>query len=175
MFDADGQYSVLYEGNGVVEQLRTYVIGITAAGLIAGILLGIVRSKDTSGTLLRVVVGMFLTFTVIRPIVNLNIGDINSNLTSFSQEAGESAADGEILARDFYCSYIKSETQAYILDKAEDYGADLTVEICLDDSESAVPVGVQIRGSVSPYAKTALGRIMERDLGILKENQVWID
>jgi len=69
---------------------------------------------------------------------------------------------------------IIDSTRAYILEKAETFGAELTVEVMLDDSSIPVPSGVRIRGNISPYNREKLGSIIQRDLGIPTEAQIWI-
>ena len=66
-------------------QLREYVISLAAAAIIVGIVTGLTGKKDTAGTLLRLVAGLFLAFTVVRPVVELEIGDLGTYVTSFSR------------------------------------------------------------------------------------------
>jgi hypothetical protein len=58
------------------------------------------------------------------------------------------------------------------LDKAESLGAELTVEVMLDDSQIPIPTKVRIRGNISPYNREKLSSIIERDLGIPTEAQI---
>lgn len=157
-----------------MEQLRQYVLSVAAAAILVGILTGLASKNDSSCVLLRMIGGLFLAFTVIRPVVSLDVGNIQSYIAAFSENGAASVAEGENLAMDAYCSYIKTETEAYILDKAEGYGADLSVEVYLDEGEAILPVAARLQGSVSPYTKARLQEMMEEDLGISKENQIWI-
>lgn len=157
-----------------MEQLREYVISVVAAAIIVGVVSGLLHKKDMSAVLIRMIGGLFLAFTVVRPVVSLDIGDIGSYIAAFSETGADAVEEGENLADDAYRLYIKSETEAYILDKADDYGAELAVEVTLDDGDIPVPVGIRIEGSVSPYAKACLREMMEKDLGILEEDQLWI-
>ena len=154
--------------------MRSYVISVVAAALIVAIITGLLHQKDISAVLVKMIGGLFLAFTVIRPLISLDIGNIGAYIAAFSVDGEAAAEEGENIARDAYRSYIKSETEAYILDKADAYGAALSVEVTLDDGDTPVPVGVRIEGSVSPYAKVCLCQMMEEDLGILEENQLWI-
>lgn len=157
-----------------MEQLRAYVISVVSAAILVGILTGLIHGKDGTGVLLRLIAGLFLTFTVVRPVVSLEFGNLEAYITAFSAEGAASVSEGEKLAHDAYCSYIKSRMEAYILDKAEAYGAELSVEVELNEEVAAEPVAARIQGTVSPYTKITLQRIMEEELGILKENQLWI-
>jgi hypothetical protein len=45
--------------------------------------------------------------------------------------------------------------------------------VTLSDELPPVPVEVRLSGDISPYIKTRLQSILEDDLGISKENQIW--
>lgn len=157
-----------------MEQVRSYVISVAAAAMVVGILTGLSNRKDTAGVLLRMIGGLFLAFTVLRPIVDLDVGNLSAYFDTFTVNGDAAAAAGENLSREALCSYIKAQTEAYILDKAEDYGASLTVEVYLDEGETPVPVGARLQGNVSPYGKACLREMMEEDLGIMEVDQLWI-
>lgn len=157
-----------------MEQVRTYVISVVTAAMLVGIVTGLLGKKDTSAALIKMIGGLFLAFTVIRPIVSLEVENIRTYIAAFSENGTNTVTEGENLAGQAYSAYIKSETEAYILDKANALGAELSVEVSLDEGDIPVPVGARIQGSVSPYAKACLQDMMADDLGILEENQVWI-
>jgi hypothetical protein len=69
---------------------------------------------------------------------------------------------------------IIQQTQAYILDKARSLDAELTVEVFLGDGTIPVPIGVRLEGNISPYARKLLSQMLQDDLGIPAEEQIWI-
>lgn len=153
-----------------MESLRQYVICVTAAALICGIVTGMTK-KGPAGELIRLVAGLVLAFVVLYPISGLNLEDLPLDLVAF-MEAGESmSAQGEKITREATEDIIKSRTEAYILDKAAALDISLTVEVLLD--EENIPVGVILSGAVSPYARSRLTNVIEKDLGIAKEKQIW--
>lgn len=79
--------------------------------------------------------------------------------------AGKRFADEEIE------KIIIEQTQAYILDKADDFGAGLEVEVFVKD---LIPCSVSISGPISPLAKSQLSRYISENLGIPSEEQNWI-
>ena len=155
-----------------MEQLREYVISLAAAAILVGIVTGLTGKKDTAGTLLRLVAGLFLAFTVVRPVVELEIGDIGAYVTGFSKDGQAAVSEGTDLAADAVRSYIKTHTEAYILDKAEQYGASLEAEVILGEDD--LPVSVRLAGRISPYGKLRLQELLETELGIGREEQIWI-
>lgn len=156
-----------------MEKLSAYVLSVTCAALILGILKGILNDKSGASALLRMLGGLFLTLAIISPITKFDL----SNLTNFAgdlSDAGQNAAaEGEQIGKAEYRSIIKASTEAYILDKAQTYQAELAVEVSLCD-DTAVPVHARLQGDISPYGKNQMQQMMEDDLGIAKENQLWI-
>ena len=51
--------------------------------------------------------------------------------------------------------------------------ADVAVDVILSDTSMPVPEYVRISGNVAPYAKQQLINIIERELGVAEENQIW--
>ena len=68
---------------------------------------------------------------------------------------------------------INQRLETYILDKADVWGTALTVSF-QNYGENMMPEQVVLRGKVSPYVKAQLQQSITSDLGIAKENQIWI-
>ena len=153
-----------------MDGLRQYVISVTSAALICSILLGLMQ-KGPAKELIKLLCGLFPAFTVIRPLSQLDIDALIDFSWPYTQEAEEAAAVGEDLARKTMAGIIKAESEAYILDKAAGLNAELAIDITISDAQ--VPVSAEICGEVSPYARQKLETILETDLGITKENQIW--
>ena len=83
-------------------------------------------------------------------------------------------ASGQQMAREQETQIISRQTQSYILDKAQALGAMIEAEVGLSDERPFVPVSVTIKGNLSPYARQVLENIIQNDLGIRKEDQLWI-
>lgn len=155
-----------------MEGLRRYVISVTAAALICGVITGIVK-KGGAGELIRMLCGLVLAFTILYPISGLNLEALTFDLLPSAWEGESMAAQGEKISRQSMADIIKSETEAYILDKAAALEVSLTAEVSLSEDDIPVPVGVTLSGSLSPYARSQLTNVIEKDLGIPKEKQLW--
>lgn len=155
-----------------MEGLRGYILSVISAAFVLAILNTLVDKKGSAGMLLRLIGGLFLTFTLISPVIDLDFTGIFDYLEEFSESGSDAAVSGELMAREEYRTIIKDKLEAYILDKAKDLGLDLTVEVTLGDDD--VPEEVIIRGVASPYGKARLQQMITQDLGIAKENQLWI-
>ncbi len=165
---------MLYEGGGITDAIAQYLLSVTAAAIICGITNGLLGKNKTLTPISKLLTGLFLSLTIIRPLVHVDIAGILPSSAQFSADAQRIVSDAEEFAQDQQADIIKTKSEAYILDKAISLGADLKVQITLSDEDPPVPCAIQIIGKVSPYAKTQLGQIIERDLAIPKGAQEWI-
>lgn len=152
-----------------------YILMIICAALVVGILSDLMPQKGSSGKLFRMIGGLFLAFSMISPIVKLDFSKLDLFFEEFQLEGNMHAAAGESEGDKMYRSIIKSRTEAYILDKAGLYGAQINADITLSEDASAKPESALMKGNVSPYVKKQLTDILEEELGISKENQKWIE
>ena len=114
-----------------------------------------------------------MALTVVSPWTSVKFNDLTDYFENLSAMADVSVSDGENMAREELETIIKSRAQAYILDKADSFGADLTVEVILSSSEIPIPCGVRIAGEISPYGKNRLSQMITEDLAIALEDQIW--
>ena len=154
--------------------LRQYLMAVTAAAIICGIVKSISNEKTVPGAMLRLMAGIVMTVTVLSPVVQLDLCDIPALSEDFAAQADAAAALGEEMAAAEINAIISEQTQAYILDKAAAFGAALQVEISMANDGSYRPESVVLQGSISPYAKARLQSIIEEDIQIAKEKQQWI-
>ncbi len=153
-----------------MEALGQYGIRITAAALLCSILSSLC-GEGRFKSLMSLLCGSFLAVTALAPLIQLDLRDLEESLYTWSVQGEHLSWDGEKMAREATATIIIQQTQAYILDKAAQLNTNLTVEVILDESNT--PVQAVFRGSVSPNAKRRLIEIMESDLGITKEHQLW--
>lgn len=152
-------------------QIRQYILSVIVAAVLCGVLENLCAGKTTA-SVMKLICGIFLTFVVISPLREAELDDLSAIPFDFLEAGQLAAAEGKNMAMESYRGIIKDRTEAYILDKAEALGADITVEVMLDGN--AVPVRVRISGTVSPFAENALKACLEEDLGIAKEAQEWV-
>lgn len=150
-----------------------YIVSVAASAIFGGILTGMLPGKGTAPVLLRLICGIFLAFIAICPLTQIELEDLPVISSDYLEEAEAVSADGEILAAEVLTDIIKERTEAYILDKARSLNAELTVEVTLSGDAIPVPLSVRLIGSISPYGKSRLQAILEDELGISKENQIW--
>jgi len=156
-----------------MESVREYLLSITVVALCCGVLSAVLGKKGLTGSTAKFLCGIVMLLAVVGPLLNLRIGDLQGTIKGLSQEADAVTAVGRENALKEYVGIIKERTAAYILDKAESLGAELTVEVTLSDDEPMVPCAVKLSGAISPYAKKVLSDTIAKDLGIQVEEQIW--
>lgn len=157
-----------------MDALGKYILSVAAAAILLGILQSLLGKKSGTAVLLQLIGGLFLAFTVISPVARVDLDLLFEMPFAVTADGNAIAAQGQALSRDQLESIIKEQCESYILDKALCFQADLEVEVTLSRDEMPVPSAVRLLGSVSPYAKQALQQWLQDEMGIPKENQLWI-
>lgn len=155
-----------------MDWLGQYVLSVSAAALICGIVTGLTETTPAKG-IIRLMCGLALAIQILSPLGDLDIQALEEFALSYEADGFEAAAMGENMARASAEDIIKAKTEAYILDKAAAVNATITADVTLCQDGLPVPVSVSLRGSVPPYARKALEDYIQKELGIPKENQLW--
>lgn len=151
-----------------------YLLSVVGAALLCGIVTNLLGEKGAMGAAVKLLAGIYMTLTIIAPWGDLRLDELSQLKDHITADGERITLSGQNAARDAMAESIIANTRTYILDKAETFGAELTVEVMLDDSTIPVPCGVRIRGSISPYNREKLSSIIQRDLGIPTEAQIWM-
>lgn len=154
-------------------KLSAYILTVIAAAVIAAILRRLMGDHGTSAAICKFLTGLVLTFTVISPLIDFNFSGMDDWMRSYNDDAQQAIQSGVADTSNTLKQIIKDKTEAYILDKARQLGADLTINIHLSDDDVPTPCAVEITGSIAPYAKVQLQNMIQSDLGIYKEFQTW--
>ncbi len=156
-----------------MQGIREYLLSITAAAIICAVAKHIVGEKGSGSKIIYVVTGLFMAITLISPIVNIRIGNIERYFEDFYLDANDITDFGSQMANDALADIIKQQTEAYILDEAVRLGVKMDVEVKLSDSSPPQPYQVVIEGSVSPYQRQSIIRYIVQHIGIPQEQQIW--
>ena len=154
--------------------MRDYILSIVASGIICAITNSLLSSKTATGKIIKMLSGILVCITVISPVTKISFSHIENYFDDLSLKADQYVSDGTDEAERYMSAIIKSQTEAYILDKAKNMGLDISVEVELDESNNSVPCGITINGAVSPYIKEVMADYIESRIGITRENQTWI-
>ena len=170
MSDSADQHCLFLERRRVMEGIRQYVFTLIVATLICTLLSGLFRSVGTREWM-RIISGAFLLITAATPISDLKMISPMTYTPSFLQEASCITAEGEYKMHQALSDIIKSETETYIYDKASKENADLKITITI--GEDYRPVSAELEGEISLQSRKELEEILEAELGITKEHQIW--
>lgn len=156
-----------------MEAIRTYLLRVIAAAMICSIISALSGKSGLLPNLIKLLSGVFLTLVLVNPLAHIQLSLPTGYVIQASDQADEIAFNAKLASKKDMSSIIKSQTEAYILDKAANLGVQVSVAVTLDDSDYPVPVSAQICGNLSPYAKRMLSDVLSRDLGIPAEDQKW--
>lgn len=154
--------------------MTKYILSIVAAAIICAVARSLINEKSAMGQIVKLLTGILMTVTIIAPLANITFDNVTNYLDGLSADADAYVVNGKAVAQDEISGIIKSQVEAYILDKASSMGLKIAVEVELDEVNDQIPCGVTVTGAVSPYAKEVLSEYISDILGIPKENQRWM-
>lgn len=153
--------------------MRSYILSIVAAAIVCAVAQGLLTKNTPTGRIVRLLCGILMAVTLITPLGKISFQGLTDYWDDLSYDAQEYVNEGTSMAENQMYDIIKSQSEAYILDKANRMGLQIAVEVELDDRNKNIPCGVVVSGTVSPYAREQLASYIEDTLGIAKENQKW--
>lgn len=154
--------------------VKAYIFTVCGASLICAIARRFLGDKGSTAEIGKMLIGVFLLVTIVKPILNLSFNQLQDFPFDARADAMDSVWRGEEFAHREMATIIKERTAAYILKKAQQLDVSLDVEVQVSDDEIPVPEKVVIAGNISPFVKQQLQLLIEQDLGISKECQVWM-
>lgn len=156
-----------------MNDLRDYLWGIVAAALLCGIACTLGPQNGLLKQVMKLMTGMLIVLAVLHPWVNISLDDLFGWSELITSQGEAFVAQGADLGTQAYLDGITKRVEAYILDEAGRLGAQVEVQVELSDGELPLPVRVAVSGSLSPYAKGQLERLLTQDLGINREEIQW--
>lgn len=141
--------------------------------MVCALLVRFTKTKGTVHAVTKLLCGLFITYTVVKPLPAVKAPDISGMISNYGVEAQRAVELGEDISRNALEQSIKEQTEAYILERARQLELDVLVEVDMTAEQVPVPKTVSLCGKVSPYAKKKLSAIIEKDIGIGMENQEW--
>lgn len=156
-----------------MEGVRQYLLTVLTAALICSIIVHVSGKQQFNGKIMKLITSVFLSLCVVAPLLKLEVQNISDYIDTTGLGADSIVSDAKDAAINETVAIITERTQTYIMDKAALYGADIRATVSISNPESLMPDSVVIEGSISPYGKTALKKIIIDDLGIPEEKQIW--
>ena len=113
--------------------MKEYILSVVAAAVVCSIARGLLSTKTANGRIVGLLTGIFMTVTAVAPLANITFTGVADYINGLSYDADRYVSEGKLLAEIQTADIIKSQTEAYILDKADRIGLQITVEVELDD------------------------------------------
>lgn len=157
-----------------MEGVREYLLSVTTAAILAGIISSLAGEKGSQAGLVKLITGLFMCFTVMAPIVQIKFEDFSDFTSDLFTEGQKLADEGEEYYVQALRQVITEEARAYILDKARTYSAEIQVSVTVSDENPPMPDSCVVSGRLSPYVRQQLKKAIVNDLGIPEENIKWI-
>ncbi|MDL2273615.1 stage III sporulation protein AF [Oscillospiraceae bacterium OttesenSCG-928-G22] len=156
--------------------LTGWIVGVTAATLLVAVVLALTPDGQVR-KVVRFVGGFVILIALLRPITSIDF-------SSFSYHNIQSLAEFQNYEETMLSAQtngvkliIEDKTGTYILQKAEEIGLDVRVQVQshTPDEGYPYPVGVTITldAPPDPEKREELTRLIERDIAVPAENQTW--
>lgn len=151
-----------------------YIYTVIVAAVFSAVLQTILPEKGTAKSMIRLTLGVFLFIVILSPFIKVRVDGMLAYVSNIETDASTIIAEAQENTAQEIRGVILQNTEAYILGKAADLGADIRVEITLQEDGSFTPKWIKITGAISPMAKKQLSAVIKSDLGISEELQTWV-
>lgn len=147
------------------------ILRICIIAICGSLLSGLPGSKQLQNRL-RTVTGLFLLLTIGTSALNLSFDGVEQAINDIVDDGAAACRTGEAITMESFCQSITDKVQAYIEDEASRQGMTLEAEVMLD--REGLPQRAVLYGTGDLSAVTAMSSWIQSELGIPKENQLWI-
>lgn len=153
--------------------VKAYLLSVCGAALVCAIANRFVENRGSAAGIGKLLIGSFLVLTVLGPIPTLKLDFLDRLTLNIQEDATHAVRQGEENTYHALSEIIKQRTAAYILQKAQKLNISLDIEVVVSDDDIPAPEKIFLSGTVAPFAKRQLQQMIEQDLGIAKECQIW--
>ena len=152
----------------MMDAIRKYLISLCAAALLCALVRALVPGGRMK-KLCSLLCGIFLMTAALSGISGWQLSDFAQELSKMQVAAEQARTGVEIRNREALCAIIKSKTEAYIWDKAQELDLSVSIEVMVEaDGSYPYPSGVQITGAFTPQQRKTLEAYIEENLAIGK-------
>ena len=154
----------------MIAAVRSWLTSITAVTLM----LTVVQTLVPEGTLRKITGftgGLLLLAALLQPVLRTDLGGLRLDLSGYGGAIEERWAELYTAGKEELAAIIAERTAAYISDKADALGLEVTVRVETEPGEEGtpLPVSAELEGSYSQD----LADWIAGELGIPAERQVW--
>ena len=142
--------------------------------VVVSVLLAVVQTLIPEGTIRKIGAftgGLILLVTLLQPLLGVEFEDLELRLEQSRETVEQRQQELEQAGERELAELIERQTAAYIWDKADALGLDLSAEVRVERGPEGIPLPVS--ATLTGTYSEALSAYLERELGIPRERQVW--
>ena len=142
--------------------------------VVVSVLLAVVQTLIPEGTVRKIGAftgGLILLVTLLQPLLGVDFEDLEPRLEQSRETVEQRQQELEQAGERELAKLIERQTAAYIWDKADALGLDLSAEVRVERGPDGIPLPVS--ATLTGTYSEALSAYLERELGIPRERQVW--
>lgn len=155
-----------------MEAVRSWLASV----VMVSMLIGVIKLLIPKGSVQKIASftgGLILLLALLRPLMEIELTDLMPDIEVYRAEMDEYQS---VLAKEEenrLKQRIAEQAAAYISDKAEAMGAEVSVRVKTAISSEGIPLPAE--AEISGIYVPELAEYIERDLGIPAERQVWCE
>ena len=153
--------------------MRQYILSVLCVVIMCGLTQALFP-EGTMHALIKWIGGLAVTITVLNPLVKGDLLQWDMAFSDLLVNKEIAIGQGMQIGEDALLARITESTCTYILNEASGMGANVEVEVELQEDYPYQPELVRICGAVSPYIKQQLSIFLYRKLGITEDHQIWV-
>ncbi|MGI6578363.1 MAG: stage III sporulation protein AF [Eubacteriales bacterium] len=159
-----------------MKMIGEWIISLTAASILISATIAI-TPKGAVKRSVRLVGGLILLLILIKPLKELDVGDIAYYNMQYRAEYEKYEEKLITQNSSMIKTIIEDKTRTYILQKAEELGIECDAEVKTRTREDGYPypdrIIFHISHSQDPAMRERLSYIVASELGVAEENQEW--
>lgn len=153
----------------IAETLRTWLLGIIAAGMVVGILYALLPRGRTK-TIAHAAGGVVLLLVIVQPLVGLDLAELALRYDDFEQQIQELTEEYRRTGNAEMAALIADKTAAYISSKGDAMGLFCTAQV-ETELRDGIPWPSEVTLDIP--RNEALAVWLSTDLAISDEHQHW--
>lgn len=154
-----------------MDGLKNYLLAVCSGAILCAILKQIAGKGKLSGGTVKLLSGLFVAICVISPWKHFSLQDLQIYNPLLTQNGDIYVETGKEITQSQIDAIITEQTEAYILEKANQMG--VQVEVSVELSSSGIPEKAVIAGKLSQSEKEELSAFLLKETGIQREMQIW--
>ena len=154
-----------------MEFVQQWLLGVVACALLVSVSAQLCP-EGSMRSVVRFTGGLLLLCAMLRPLTRLELTGLAWSGGAYSEALAQANIELRAAEENALSDGIAAGLASYIEDKAGSLGATVHATVMVETRDGVpVPVSVTLRGA---YSET-LSSLVERDLGVKKEHQQWIE